>query len=627
MGSKTEAAEWKKVPGTLFRLRGELLAARDTQGVWRGRLASSALSTATAVSGLILAGHETDAPRIAAGVQQLLASQSDDGWGDTDRSLPNIATTLLAVAALRLAADANVDFSGQLLAAAIARGEAAVDRMGRWEGLRARFGDDETFAAPIMTNCALAGMLPWRAVPRLPFEAAAVPGRFYRFIGLPVVSYAIPALVAIGQVREHFAPSGLPRRLLAGVCRQRTLGVLQRMQPASGGYLEAIPLTSFVLMSLAAMGRQNEEVALAAAKFLRDSIRDDGSWPIDTDLAGWGTALVVHAACGRQSSVAAEASESREALPPLVTTASIEYLLSNQGQTQHPFTGAAPGGWGWTDLSGAVPDADDTPAAILALCEYFQHAHATDRRPDEDLHRRAALAVAAGLKWLVDLQNRDGGWPTFCRGWGKLPFDRSGCDLTAHVLRAFSVAQDCAEILPWCGQEIGGRRILRQLQRSAAGGWRYLSRQQRPDGLWLPLWFGNQDRPEEDNPVYGTARVLLAYAQCGRHDDPAAARGLGGLLDMQNADGGWGGGPSVRYISSDGQTINGGSSIEETAVAVEALAWWPEHRVACDRGRRWLENAIERGWHHQPQPIGLYFAKLWYHEQLYPLVFSLAALR
>ena len=43
------------------------------------------------------------------------------------------------------------------------------------------------------------------------------------------------------------------------------------------------------------------------------------------------------------------------------------------------------------------------------------------------------------LDWLIHLQNRDGGWPTFCRGWGALPFDRSGCDLTAHVLRIMHV--------------------------------------------------------------------------------------------------------------------------------------------------------------------------------------------
>jgi hypothetical protein len=40
------------------------------------------------------------------------------------------------------------------------------------------------------------------------------------------------------------------------------------------------------------------------------------------------------------------------------------------------------------------------------------------------------------VRWLLDLQNGDGGIPTFCRGWGALPFDRSAPDLTAHALRA-----------------------------------------------------------------------------------------------------------------------------------------------------------------------------------------------
>jgi squalene-hopene/tetraprenyl-beta-curcumene cyclase len=34
----------------------------------------------------------------------------------------------------------------------------------------------------------------------------------------------------------------------------------------------------------------------------------------------------------------------------------------------------------------------------------------------------------------LGLQNRDGGIPTFCRGWGA--FDRSSPDITAHALRA-----------------------------------------------------------------------------------------------------------------------------------------------------------------------------------------------
>ena len=31
------------------------------------------------------------------------------------------------------------------------------------------------------------------------------------------------------------------------------------------------------------------------------------------------------------------------------------------------FTGAKEGGWGWSDLPGSVPDADDTSGALVAL--------------------------------------------------------------------------------------------------------------------------------------------------------------------------------------------------------------------------------------------------------------------
>ena len=44
-----------------------------------------------------------------------------------------------------------------------------------------------------------------------------------------------------------------------------------------------------------------------------------------------------------------------------------DWLLRQQGKERHPYTGAEPGGWGWTDLPGSVPDADDTAGAMLAL--------------------------------------------------------------------------------------------------------------------------------------------------------------------------------------------------------------------------------------------------------------------
>jgi squalene-hopene/tetraprenyl-beta-curcumene cyclase len=35
---------------------------------------------------------------------------------------------------------------------------------------------------------------------------------------------------------------------------------------------------------------------------------------------------------------------------------------------------------------------------------------------------------------------------------------------------------------------------------------------------------------------------------------------------------------------------------------------------------------VETGRHRDSSPIGLYFAKLWYYEKLYPLVFTVSAL-
>ena len=114
------------------------------------------------------------------------------------------------------------------------------------------------------------------------------------------MSYALPALIAIGQVRHRFAPSRNPftRSLRDGV-KRRTHTALREMQPESGGYLEATPLTSFVVMSLAGAGQGDSPVVDAGVQFLVDSMRPDGSWPIDTNLATWVTTLSI--GCARRA--------------------------------------------------------------------------------------------------------------------------------------------------------------------------------------------------------------------------------------------------------------------------------------------------------------------------------------
>jgi len=380
----------------------------------------------------------------------------------------------------------------------------------------------------------------------------------------------------------------------------RALRRLESIQPTSGGFLEATPLTSFVVMSMADAGFARHRVVERAADFLLRSARADGSWPIDTNLATWVTTLSVNALAS-YGPLDARCDEGR-----IDWKAVRRWLVDQQYRLVHPYTSAAPGGWAWTPLPGGVPDADDTAGALLAL----RHLPAAEESP---------RAAAMGLRWLLDLQNGDGGWPTFCRGWGHLPFDRSGADLTAHALRALHAWTHTSNAKPLSQMTVLSRRARRATRK----GLRFLERTQRGDGSWPALWFGNQRAPGEENPTYATARVLHAYCALSRLDDDPARRGIRWLLDAQHADGGWGGAPDVP------------PSIEETALAVEALARVMESdsratvrgvTEAVTRGINWLIEHAEEAAECRASPIGFYFAKLWYFERLYPLIFTVGAL-
>jgi squalene-hopene/tetraprenyl-beta-curcumene cyclase len=573
-----------------------LLAERTPEGHWVGELSTSALSTATAISALALVQKHTARNShdklIANGAAWLAAHQNaDGGWGDTTKSITNISTTMLCRAAFHLTGTA-----GQYAASLALADDYMRQRYGKTpeehaEAVRKRYGKDRTFAVPILTTCALAGLVKWKEVKSLPFELACLPQSWFRFLRLPVVSYALPALIAIGQAVYHHRPPWNPvARLVRWAARRRSLSVLQAIQPSSGGFLEATPLTSFVTLSLASIGQAEHPVALKAVEFLVNSVRPDGSWPIDTNLATWVTTLSINAlAAAGELGKLDKVSELRH------------WLLQQQGTERHPYTGAAPGGWGWSDLPGSVPDGDDTPGVLLALAALAPGC-------EEDTF----AAACNGISWLEGLQNSDGGMPTFCRGWGHLPFDRSGTDLTAHALRAFVRWKKRLGAIPESGAERLTRRLVRMMQLNLE----YLASRQRADGSWLPLWFGNQYAPDDENPTYGTARVLAAYRDLDMMNTEPARRGVAWLLSIQNPDGGWGGAAGVP------------SSIEETALAVEVLlaADTVPTEAAVNKGLAWLVEHVETGGLGYPTPIGFYFAKLWYYEKLYPIIFTVAAL-
>ena len=96
------------------------------------------------------------------------------------------------------------------------------------------------------------------------------------------------------------------------------------------------------------------------------------------------------------------------------------------------------------------------------------------------------------------------------------------------------------------------------------------------------------------------------------------------MASAVGSDGGVGGAPGLT------------PSVEETALTVEALGRVlasPQGRTlsaelspAVERSVRWLIETTDEGRFFPAAPIGLYFAKLWYFEKLYPLTFTVAAL-
>jgi squalene-hopene/tetraprenyl-beta-curcumene cyclase len=144
----------------------------------------------------------------------------------------------------------------------------------------------------------------------------------------------------------------------------------------------------------------------------------------------------------------------------------------------------------------------------------------------------------------------------------------------------------------------------------------YLKRNQSEDGAWLPLWFGNQLTTNKSNPVYGTAKVCTYLNDCissGMRIPEEmiliAERARSYISAQQNDDGSWG---AEKKITG---------TVEETSLAICALAGY--NKDACLKAFEWLAAREKLN----SAPIGLYFALLWYDEELYPVIYYTEALR
>lgn len=574
---------------TLNNARDYLFSQYNMGGFWQGELSSSALATATAVFALAQVDARAHRETIDRGLDWLVATiNADGGWGDSPESPSNLSTSLLCRAALTVGDPLKPEYAlaRRLVDVWLTTRLDSLEPAAIIRGVNELYGSDQTFSAPILAMCALAGQLGpgdtgWEAIPQLPYELAVLPHMLMSALRLNVVSYALPALVALGLLRQRRVPGGAPMRQLRDLVTRPALRRIRQMQPADGGYHAAPPLTAFVVMFLCAAGEKNSELVRDGVKFLRQNLRPTGGAPISMNLSIWMTAL-------------ATASLLEAKLPNVPIAPIRAWLLKQQYLKTHPMTDTPPGGWGWTHLPGSIPDGDDTSAVLVAL-----------RKLVNDPATR--VAAERGINWLLKLQNADGGFPTFCRGWGKLPFDRSCPDITGKALSALAAWWDDVPV-----------KLKKRMRGAIHRALAYLARTQQVKGAWVPLWFGSQYAKDQRNPVFGTALVTHGLSQLDTRAFPEVIglqiTAYTYLLKAQNSDGGWGAQPGMA------------SGIEETGMVICALTGWEPARAAISSGVYWLCTATAQGTTFPAQPIGLYFESLWYSEALYPVIFTVRAL-
>jgi squalene-hopene/tetraprenyl-beta-curcumene cyclase len=643
------------------RARRGLLARQRADGHWVGELQGDTILESEFILLMAFLGREHE-PRIRKVARYLLSQQlPDGGWNNYPGGPAELSVSVKAYFALKLAGhDPDLPYMQRARETILSLGGAA------------RCNSFTKF------YLALLGQFPYANCPAVPPEMMLLPRWAYfniyamsawtRTIVVPLsIFYAhqpVRRLPAERGIRELFLkppetplwPHPPTRRWLTwtnfflgvdqvfktlaswglGPIRRAALKRAERWLldhfADSDGVGAIYPPIIYTIISLRCLGYADDSPQMQwALKQLDDLLIEDGDvirvqpcfspvWDTALTLIGLADALPftqqktrVRSASAGRPALGARLAGKGERRTRAAMRRGVRWLLAREVRRRGDWSisnpGVEPGGWFFEYRNGFYPDTDDTAMVLMALAR----ARAADALEQSAIHNPQS-AIQRALRWLLAMQNRDGGWAAFDRGINrelltKVPFadhnamlDPSCPDITARVLEA----------LGHHGYRVGHPQVERALA--------FLQRTQDPRGCWIGRWGVNY--------LYGTWQVLTGLKAIGFDmNRPCVRRAVAWLQRVQQPSGGWG--ESCR--SYDDPTLAGQGTPTASQTAWALLGLLAAGEADSETVRAGIDYLLatqqpDGSWHEEPF-TGTGFPKVFYLKyHMYPLYFPLMAL-